>query len=210
MGPGWALLGDAAAFLDPYYSPGLDHAAFTAEATVEVIAHDHAGGDPTPRIAEHNATFLRSYHRFFDAVYRDKYQYMGEADLLSAAFLLDTAHYYIFVVLPGYGRRGGFNWMPVLGPRPALLTYGLMRRYNRRFAEIARRRQEAGAAGRWNHARRVRAYFDLRFAPFRMALRGLGLWGFAELDALRLRARRPVDLPTAPTPERGASEARSA
>ena len=33
MGRGWALLGDAAAFLDPYYSPGLDHASFTAEAT---------------------------------------------------------------------------------------------------------------------------------------------------------------------------------
>ena len=28
-GAGWALLGDAAAFLDPYYSPGLDHAAFS-------------------------------------------------------------------------------------------------------------------------------------------------------------------------------------
>src|SRR5688572_22993929 len=45
MGRGWALLGDAAAFLDPYYSPGLDHAAFTAEATASIIKDDAMGND---------------------------------------------------------------------------------------------------------------------------------------------------------------------
>src|SRR6185436_7883666 len=97
MGNGWALLGDAAAFLDPYYSPGLDHASFSVEATVEMIKAGAAGEDLAPRIAEHNETFVRSYHRFFRAAYIDKYTYMGEHDLLSASFLLDTAHYYIFV-----------------------------------------------------------------------------------------------------------------
>ncbi|MGZ7032581.1 MAG: NAD(P)/FAD-dependent oxidoreductase, partial [Thermoanaerobaculia bacterium] len=43
MGEGWALLGDAAAFLDPYYSPGLDHASFTAEATAEMVKRDAMG-----------------------------------------------------------------------------------------------------------------------------------------------------------------------
>ena len=49
---------------------------------------------------------MRSYWRFFEAVYRDKYYYMGEADLLSAAFLIDTAQYYIFVVIPAYRVYG--------------------------------------------------------------------------------------------------------
>ena len=49
MGPGWALLGDAAAFLDPYYSPGLDHAAFTVEATIEIMKADRAGEDAATR-----------------------------------------------------------------------------------------------------------------------------------------------------------------
>ena len=45
MGNGWALLGDAAAFLDPYYSPGLDHASFSVEATVEIVKAQTAGED---------------------------------------------------------------------------------------------------------------------------------------------------------------------
>ena len=120
MGNGWALMGDAAAFLDPYYSPGLDHASFSVEATVEIVKAQMAGEDVTARIAEHNATFLRSYHRFFQAVYQDKYFYMGEHDLLSASFLIDTAQYYVFVVIPAYRLVGTCHWMPVLGPRPAM------------------------------------------------------------------------------------------
>src|SRR5207237_6052453 len=78
MRNGWALLGDAAAFLDPYYSPGLDHAAFSVDATVSIIAADAKGDEIRSRIADHNATFVRSYHRFFHSVFKDKYFYMGE------------------------------------------------------------------------------------------------------------------------------------
>lgn len=194
MGNGWALLGDAAAFLDPYYSPGLDHASFTVEATVEIvkaqISGELAGEDVAARIAEHNATFLRSYHRFFRAVYQDKYYYMGEHDLLSASFLIDTAQYYIFVVIPAYRLFGKFHWMPVLGPKPAFFSYHLMRIYNRRFKTIALARRAAGEAGRRNHGRRVKALFDLQSAPFRMAARGLRLWARAELDNVRLSLKR--------------------
>ncbi|HEX9942317.1 MAG TPA: NAD(P)/FAD-dependent oxidoreductase [Thermoanaerobaculia bacterium] len=190
MGEGWALLGDAAAFLDPYYSPGLDHAAFTVEATVEIVKAQAAGEDVAARIAEHNETFVRSYHRFFRAAYQDKYFYMGEHDLLSAAFLIDTAQYYIFVVIPAYRVFGRFHWMPVLGPKPAFLSYHLMRIYNRRFKAIALARRAAGEAGRRNDSRRVKALFDLKLGPFRMAARGLMLWGLAELDNARLAVKR--------------------
>jgi flavin-dependent dehydrogenase len=194
MGNGWALMGDAAAFLDPYYSPGLDHASFSVEATVEIVKAQTAGeitGEPlATRIAEHNAIFLRSYHRFFQAVYQDKYYYMGEFDLLSASFLIDTAQYYIFVVIPAYRFFGKFHWMPVLGPRPAFFSYHMMRIYNRRFKTIALARRAAGEAGRRNHGRRVRALYDLHGAPFRMAAKGVKLWVFAELDNVRLAVKR--------------------
>ena len=186
MGPGWALLGDAAAFLDPYYSPGLDHASFTVEGTVGVVAADARGENVAARIADHNAAFLRSYRRFFLAAFRDKYFYMGEHDLISAAFLLDTSQYYIFLVIPAYRHFGRFHWLPVLGPRPAFFVYGMMRFYNRRFRSLALARRRAGEAGRRNHGRRINAYFDLGVAPLRMALRGLRLWAAAELDGLRL------------------------
>jgi flavin-dependent dehydrogenase len=220
MGPGWALLGDAAAFIDPYYSPGLDHASFSVEATVDVIkaacAGKLAGAALGERIAEHNRTFLRSYHRFFRAAYLDKYLYMGEHDLTGAAFLLDTAHYYIFVVIPAYRFFGRFHWMPVLGPQPAFFSYHLMRLYNRRFRQLALARRGAGEAGRRNDRQRIKAFFDLDLAPFHMAARGLKLWALAELDGVRLackllvqgrRARAaepPLETASAPPPPEAA------
>jgi flavin-dependent dehydrogenase len=190
MGEGWALLGDAAAFLDPYYSPGLDHASFTAEATAEIVKAQTAGEDVSARIAEHNETFLRSYHRFFQSIYKDKYFYMGEHDLLSASFLIETAQYYIFVVIPAYRVFGKFHWMPVLGPKPAFISYHLMRIYNRRFKKIVLARRAAGEAGKRNDGRRVKALFDLQTAPFRMVARGLKIWMLAELDYARLALKR--------------------
>jgi len=193
MGRGWALVGDAAVFLDPYYSPGLDHASFSAEATVNIIK-DEANLDV--RIAEHNEVFIRSYWRFFRAVYKDKYYYMGEADLLSAAMLIDTAQYYIFVVLPAYKFLKRFDWMPVLGPKPAFISYHLMQFYNRRFKAVAEKRRAAGCPGALNDGRRIKVFFNLGWAPLRMVFRGLKLWMKAELGALWLRRRIAVPVPS--------------
>jgi flavin-dependent dehydrogenase len=190
MGRGWALLGDAAAFMDPYYSPGLDHAAFTAEATTEIIKKDRMGEPLDARIAEHNGAFVRSYHRFFQSVYRDKYYYMGEQDLLSASFLLDTAQYYLFVVMPAYRLYGRFHWMPVLGPAGAGLNLSLMKLYNRRFKALALARRRVAEEGRRNHGRRLKPYFAFGAAPLKMAARGLRMWAVAELDGLRLLVKR--------------------
>jgi hypothetical protein len=190
MGPGWALLGDAAAFMDPYYSPGLDHAAFTVEATAEIVKADREGQDVRARISSHNTIFVRSYHRFFQAVYRDKYFYMGEQDLLTASFLLDTAQYYLFVVMPAYKLHGRFHWMPVLGPGGAGLNYALMKLYNRRFKALALARRRVGEEGRRNDGRRVKPYFAFGLAPLRMMARGLRFWALAELDGLRLLLKR--------------------
>lgn len=200
MGAGWALVGDAAIFLDPYYSPGLDHASFSVEATVAIVLEDLAGSDVSRKITQHNEVFLRSHDRFFEAVYLEKYAYMGEHDLLSAAMLLDTAQYYIFVVIPAYRFHRRFHWMPVLGPRPAFISYHMMRLYNRRFAALADLRRAAGEAGARNDGRRIAAYFNLHFAPLRMAVRGVGIWMRAEIDGVRLRLKmifRPSETKTA-------------
>jgi 2-polyprenyl-6-methoxyphenol hydroxylase-like FAD-dependent oxidoreductase len=53
MGPGWALVGDAAAFIDPYYSPGLDHCAFSAEATARIILKPTRGETPGADAGRH-------------------------------------------------------------------------------------------------------------------------------------------------------------
>jgi flavin-dependent dehydrogenase len=210
MGRGWSLLGDAAAFLDPYYSPGLDHAAFTVEATVEIMKKDAMGGELTALITEHNETFVRSYWRFFYAAYKDKYYYMGEGDLLSAAMLIDTAQYYIFVVIPAYRLLKKFHWMPVLGPKPAFLSYHLMQTYNRRFKAIAEGRRALGHGGALNDGRRIKAYFNLGLAPMQMAARGVKIWlkaeaGLAWLRWKKLWRRKPAataspEPPVSPSP----------
>ncbi len=170
---------------------------------LEIIKADRAGEPLDARIAEHNGTFVRSYHRFFQAVYQDKYYYMGEQDLLSASFLMDTAQYYLFVVIPAYRVLKRFTWMPVLGHPGASLNYRFMRFYNRRFKTIALARRRLGAEGLRNHGRRLKPYFALDWSPVRMTLRGLRMWTVAELDLLRLRAlslfRRPA-APPLPSP----------
>ena len=45
--------GDAAAFLDPYYSPGLDHASFSAEATAEIPLSDVSVATPLESTVGH-------------------------------------------------------------------------------------------------------------------------------------------------------------
>lgn len=192
MGEGWALVGDAAVFLDPYYSPGLDHVGFSVDATVALVQAQSRGEDITKAMAEHNEVFLRSYWRFFEAVYKDKYFYMGEADLLSSALLLDTAQYYLFVVIPSYIGAGRFLNNPVLGPKPAGFNYWFMRLYNSRLKRIAVVRRAMGEEGRRNHGRRIKFFFDLGYAPVRMALRGIRLWLTAEVDLLRLHAKRLI------------------
>ncbi|MGK2857785.1 MAG: NAD(P)/FAD-dependent oxidoreductase [Thermoanaerobaculia bacterium] len=190
MGKGWALVGDAAAFLDPYYSPGLDHCSFSVEATVNLLVDWFDGKDIAMRTEEHNETFLRSYHAFFEGIFRDKYYYMGEHDLLSAATLIDTAQYYIFIVIPAYRIFKRFHWMPVLGPKEARFSYALLRAYNRSFKRLALLREEMGVAGRRNDGRRINFFFNLGLAPFHMLGRGLKLWLFAEIEGLGLLAKK--------------------
>ena len=198
-------------------APGLDHVGFSVEATVEILKAEAAGEDAAAiaeRIAEHNRTFLRSYHRFFRGIYKDKYFYMGEHDLLSASTLLDTAQYYIFVVIPAYKIYGRFHWMPVLGPKPAFFSYHLLQITNRRLKAIALSRRRAGEEGLRNDGRRVRVLFDLKTAPIRMVAKGLKLWLYAELDNVRLglknslgrRAPAPLMAAAAAMPATGAKE----
>lgn len=208
MGPGWALVGDAAVFLDPFYSPGLDHVAFSVEATVNLVLAETAGEDVAERIAEHNRVFLRSYWRFFEGIYRDKYYYMGEHDLASAAMLIDTGQYFVFLVNPAYKYYKRFHWVPVLGPKEAFVSYWMLHLYNRRFKRIAEARRAMGTAGERNDGRRIVARFELGTAGAKMVARGLKIWMLAELDLLRLRLlspfrRRPrggEEMPPMPAP----------
>ena len=97
-GDGFALVGDAAGFIDPFYSPGMDWIAYTANATADVILAERAGETDIPkRLERHNRDYTRGYRRWFEAIYQNKYEYMGDFELYRIAFLFDLGLYYIFV-----------------------------------------------------------------------------------------------------------------
>ena len=193
--PGWALVGDAAHFLDPYLSPGLDHAAVSVGATVRVLAEALNGLDDgalQSLIDRHNEQLTRSYLQSMDALYLGKYEIFGDAELVRASYLLDTSLYYLGVVGPAYDDPTSLE-VPILGldNRGARSAYRFMRLYNRRLAHIAARRHRAGRLGERNVGmRRFRGSFGLKGDALKVFAEGLRLWLAAEVKSLGLRPKR--------------------
>jgi flavin-dependent dehydrogenase len=151
-GDGFVLVGDASAFLDPLYSPGMDWIAYTTAAATELVTAPEA--ELAARIDDHNTAFVKSYLRMFEALYRDKYDHLGDHELAGVFFRLDIASYYLYVA--GFLYRLGPSRLP--SPpfsRPESTPfYNLMRLCNRRLAAMGRDRRRRGTFGRRNTGHR--------------------------------------------------------
>jgi flavin-dependent dehydrogenase len=154
-GDGFALVGDAAAFMDPFYSPGMDWISFTASRAADTITRLRAGEAAAGVLEKHNQEFTLCHTRWFDALYRDKYHYIGEFDLLGLAFRLDLSLYYWGVVRNAFETGEESFLMPPFTDPAAGFFANLMRVYNRRFARIAARRRRLGLLGRMNDRKRL-------------------------------------------------------
>ncbi len=152
-GDGFALVGDAAAFLDPLYSPGMDVIAFTVTATTALIAAQQRGEELAPLLEKHNAMFTQSYQRWFEAIYQDKYEYLGEYDLMSVAFRMDLGLYYLGIVSQPFKYGAKSLSLPPFGVPVSTPVYRFMRFYNRRFAAMGRKRRERRELGHANSGR---------------------------------------------------------
>jgi flavin-dependent dehydrogenase len=153
-GDGFVLVGDAAAFIDPFYSPGMDWVAFTSWCSAQLILAQRRGEALGPLIARHNADFSRSYERWFEAVYKDKYEYMGDYELMCVVFQLDLGFYYLGVASQPFKFGTKMLSQPPFSSAPSVPFYHLMRFYNRRFARMARVRRARKVWGRCNAKRR--------------------------------------------------------
>ncbi|MEY2538670.1 MAG: hypothetical protein QOG67_2410 [Verrucomicrobiota bacterium] len=192
-GEGWLCVGDAAGFIDPLYSPGLDFCSYTSYYVAELIARNLAGEDVAAHISAYNEDYATMYRSWFEALYRDKYYYMGDADLMSAALLLDVASYYIGLVIPAYkSPEKAFAELPFRGT-PGRMAAGVIKFYNRRLVALAQRRHAVGYFARHNGG--WRELYD-GFVPDRRVARllrkGLFRWWKAELINLRLMMASPV------------------
>jgi len=203
MGDGWAAVGDAAGFIDPFYSPGLDWAALTVTHTTKVILETRAApGTLAARVAKHNHDFRRGFERWVRALYLDKYYYMGDAELMEVALRMEVSLYYFGVVTQPY--RGGVASLDVpFAPPVSAPFYTLMAFVNRRLARLARVRLAAGTWGRRNTGRRVLlGGFKLGASSLRWVPGALARLAVLEARSIpdRLVARRRR-LERAPMPE---------
>ena len=182
-GDGFALVGDAAAFIDPFYSPGMDWIAYTTGATAELIDGCLRGKPRAPRLARHNERFAHSYERWFRAVSRDKYFYMGDHELMTLAFRLDLGLYYLGVVSQPFKRGASALETPAFAGPHTRGAAALIAFYNRRLAAIARARLRRGTWGRSNDRR----YFGFRSYELTWTLPLRILVAFGAYAALELR-----------------------
>ncbi|MGH9868683.1 MAG: NAD(P)/FAD-dependent oxidoreductase [Candidatus Polarisedimenticolia bacterium] len=196
MGNGWAMVGDAAGFIDPFYSPGLDWAACTISRTVSLIVDDlAAGGKPETRraaVERHSSMFTLSFERWLRALYVDKYYYMGDAELMEVALRLEVALYYFGIVTPAY-REPHQRLIPPFSLPISWPFYALIRGVNDRLAALAKVRLAAGTYGRGNAGRRVMlGGFKLGPSSLRFVPGALARLARLEIGSLpdRLAARR--------------------
>ena len=137
-----------------------------------------------------------TYRKWFESLYQDKYFYMGEADLMAAALLLDVASYYIGIVRPVYrDAEWAFARLPFEG-RPGRIAASMIRFYRRRLVALAKNRALAGRLGEVNSG--WRELYDGFVPDFRLRkqiAQGLRRWWSAEWKNLTMSPRRARPAP---------------
>lgn len=94
----WALTGEAAAFLDPFYSPGSDFIAIGNTMIGKLIEEDLAGR-PIDRLAPAlQSVFLTLFHNNL-LTYKDQYPLFGNPQIMALKFVWDYAVYWGFPAL---------------------------------------------------------------------------------------------------------------
>jgi flavin-dependent dehydrogenase len=190
IGDGWAIVGDAAGFLDPLYSQGFDFVSYTCSGICEILSTAFAGKNISAARDRYNELYLKQFHTWFEGVYKDKYYYLGDLELMTVAFYLDIGAYFIGPVRQAYSRHPRrYSALPYAGPVGQLFGK-MMKAYNGRLAAIARKKIRAGTYGAKNLDSRL---FLPGFSPgpgsLVFLIKGLRKWMEVERKNLFLRRR---------------------
>ena len=203
MGDGWACVGDAAGFMDPLYSQGLDYCAHTVYTTHKIILDALDGDCVNERVEAFNQDFIDSYFRWYHALYENKYKYLGDAELMWVAFLLDIGAYFVGPVrLVHDDPDGEYSKMPYTGKIGAAVGW-MMAFYNRRLAKIADKRIAAGTYGMKNtdHRWLIRNGLTPCLGARKVVFRGLWAWFKVEVKTLFLFPKKSPKTKSTPVPE---------
>jgi flavin-dependent dehydrogenase len=89
----WFLAGEAAGFIDPLYSPGSDFIAYLNTFGGDLVCRDLDGEDIEERLDFFNFFFFRLFDPTL-TLYRDQYQFFGNAQVMTAKLLYDNLAYF--------------------------------------------------------------------------------------------------------------------
>ena len=103
-GDRWALTGEAAALLDPFYSPGSDFIAIGNTMIGKLIEEDLAGNSIEHLAPTLQSVFLTLFHNNL-LTYRDQYPLFGNPRIMALKFVWDYAVYWGFPALLYFNEK---------------------------------------------------------------------------------------------------------
>jgi flavin-dependent dehydrogenase len=101
---GWALVGEAGVFTDPFYSPGSDFIAIGNDCAADLIVRTARGEDVRDRAEAFNTNYLRLFEAFL-RLYSGQYPLMGNAQVMTAKAAWDNGAYWAITGLLYFQRR---------------------------------------------------------------------------------------------------------
>ena len=84
----WALVGEAAAFADPFYSPGSDFICYSNTFATDLIVRDLDGEDISARMDYYSGLYQRAFEHVISR-YRDSYPIFGNSWVASGLLVWD-------------------------------------------------------------------------------------------------------------------------
>lgn len=89
----WCVVGEAGAFLDPFYSPGTDFISLSNSWTKELIKKDFEGEDIFVRSKVYEETHKALINNWLP-IYKGQYQLMGDTQIMISKICWDFATYW--------------------------------------------------------------------------------------------------------------------
>ncbi len=91
----WACVGDAAAFVDPFYSPGNNMIGYSNSIVIEMMRLDFAGQLTAPQVEEYNRFFIGLNDALTTNI-QLAYPFYGQPMVMASKLIWDTTNTWLF------------------------------------------------------------------------------------------------------------------
>lgn len=107
----WGVVGEAGAFLDPFYSPGTDFISVANTFMTDLILRDYKGEDIASRAIIYERVHT-AYYNSWMPIYQDQYELFGNTQVMIGKILWDWGIYWAIPTL--LFTNNGYTNMDVL------------------------------------------------------------------------------------------------